>query len=198
MARSFAPPLISQPTKNTAIGVFDSNDSDDIFQIFNKQNGIQVHMSADGSIDPPIFPQITYVLLDTNDLLNLYRTPVQLLPAPPAGFFLAPQYFSFQMVIKPGHPFTIANAGAGNTYVSWNSSPLEDIVFFPDSTAQTGMDYVNPVSQYFVAPTFSVSSVSLTGLTGKSIVMTMDDQLSNGAGAQMLVVIYYNTLFTQL
>ena len=183
-------PLINTPTKQACAGRYVNADQLDAFQFFNADGSIDFHINANGSVDPPLYPQISYTLLETTDLLNLYQTPVTLIPAIAPGTIIFPQYFSVQLIFG-GTPFVIANSGAGNTNFYF---PLigsdNSLGVMPDSAGGGGMNYVATSSQFWFNGSTANASISTGDMNNQPFVMDMDDQLTQGNG-NMLVTLSY-------
>jgi hypothetical protein len=186
-------PLISAPTKQACGGKYVNADQLDAFQFFNADGSIDFHINARGIIDPPVYPQISYTLLETEDLLNLHSTPVTLVPAVAPGTIIFPQYFSAQLIFG-GTPFDISNSGAGNTYIYYPLIGVNDgdTVFasMADSADSEGMDYTASSSQFYSNGTVTPSSFPISEMDNQPLVMIMDDTLSVGNG-NMLVTLSY-------
>jgi hypothetical protein len=189
------PPIPTPPTHNAVIGKFQTPGQSDVFQIVDSTGADVLHMNYDGSIEPAIFPLIFKTELDTNDLHNLSTTPVQIIPTAGPGTIIVPQYFSFQLSVVSA--FSISNSGDGTTWIYWNGLGVGVAGRYAcgavsDSLAQDGIEYTSSVSQLSIdlADT-EFGSVPVASIINQSLMITMDDVLSGGAGNSMLITISY-------
>ena len=182
-------PLISQPTKEACGGKYVNASDLDAFQFFNADGSVAFHINANGVIDPPVYPQISYTLLETADLLNLHSIPVTVIPAPGKGNIIFPQYYSVQLIFG-GTPFSISNSGAGETFFFWSTLGIDNSpgVFF--NNALNGMNYEASSSQFTTNGTTVIPSISMDALDNQPLLMQMEDTLSGGNG-NMLVTLSY-------
>ena len=113
-------PLISPPTSESCAGRFQNPGNLDVFQFLNAQGGVQMHINANGLIDPPLYPQTTVGTITSAQLLALNTNPVTLLKPPVANSIIIPQ--NIVLVYNFGvTPYSISQGGfaSGDITVSW-------------------------------------------------------------------------------
>ena len=140
-------------------------------------------------------PQIAQIRLTTAQLLALSTTPATIIPAPGAGKYIVPQIFTGQLTFG-GTPFSIANGGAGSTYLFWaglgtGSAGSNAIGIMADSVANAGMDYTASGSQLFVFPCLTEEgSVPAASILNQPLQIIMDDALTLGNGSMVITMSY--------
>lgn len=139
-------------------------------------------------------PQIAQIRLTTAQLLALSTTPVTIIPAPGAGKYIVPQIFTGQLTFG-GTPFSIANGGAGSTYLFWaglgtGSAGSTAVGNMADSAANGGMDYTASGSQLFIFPCLTEPSVPAASILNQSLQIIMDDALTLGNGSMVITMSY--------
>ena len=190
-------PLISNPTKNPVMGRFDNaGGEEDIFQILGPGGEIQTHMNADGTIDPPIYPQTQYSTVSSAQLLALHTAPVILIPAPVAAngpsadLFIIPQYFT--IVYNAG---SLAYTGAtGGLFTFGYGTTTTEI---DNTTAAFGLaiadnNFVDlSTSQLIIAVSVSFNAIPVAAAQGMPFSMYLaTDTLSSGNGTLLITTQY--------
>lgn len=180
-------PLVNQPTKNTAMGVFENNGQNDIFQIVGPDGGVQVHMGPDGTLDPPVYPVKAVVHVSSAQLLALKTTPVTVLPAPGPGLFILPEQFCVQY--KAGStPYTIGGAEQ-YFYVAYGGAlpgnADDSVALIPDAGF---LDQAT--DQLIMFSAFQSVSVPQSEATNQPLLLTINDTLTLGNGTVVLTFWY--------
>jgi hypothetical protein len=179
-------PLISQPSKNTAIGVFENNGKSDIFQIVGPDGALQVHMNHDGSIDPPIYPQIISAHVTSAQLLALNTTFVPIIPAPGPGLRILPQQFSV-IYNFGGTPYTVTG-GDNNFFAIWQGQTdsmntalgaVPDVGFLDQA-----------VSQIFITAAGAIVATPLVQSNNKAVGLLSNDIYTLGNGTLDITMSY--------
>ena len=180
-------PLISQPTKNVAIGVYENNGENDIFQIIGPDGAVQTHMNADGTIDPPTYPQTSVTVISSAQLKALNTTPVVLVPSPGPGLIIVPVSISF--VFQYVAP-TYSNTGSdGDLYVGYGLTAASVTTNFLLNFTYSGL-VESASSQMQIVP-FSNASIALNVSANQPLSLGILDTLTTGAG-KLQVDLAYN------
>lgn len=164
--------------------------STDGSQLFWNVPGVQ----GEQSITVGNAPSIIQIRLTTAQLLSLSTTPVTIIPAPGVGKYIVPQIFTGQLTFG-GTPFSIANSGAGNTYLFWaglgtGSAGSTSVGIMQDSAANGGMNYTASGSQLFVFPCLTDPSVPAVSILNQPLQIIMDDALTLGNGSMVITMSY--------
>lgn len=179
-------PIVSQPTINAAMGVFESNNSDDIFQVKKQDGSIQMHMNFDGSIDPPIFTQSAVVVLTPAQLKALHTTSVQLIPAPGPNLYISPISVSLAFkYISPEYTETGSDGdlyfGFGNTVSLITTNNMVEFGYAGIVIATSSQVQVVPVNS---------SAIALSTVLNQPFGIAMLDTLATGNGTLAVTVAY--------
>ena len=164
--------------------------SPDGSQIFWNVPGVQ----GEQSITIGNAPSVTQLRLTTAQLLSLSTIPVTIIPAPGAGKYIVPQIFTAQLTYG-GTPFSIANSGAGNTYLFWaglgsGSAGSTAVGVMSDSANADGMNYTASSSQLFILPCLTGASVPAASILNQPLQISMDDALTLGNGSMVITISY--------
>jgi hypothetical protein len=179
-------PLLYQPTSKTAIGVFESNGSDDIFQIVGPGGAVQSHMLANGYMDPATSLSTSAVTLSSAQLKALHTTPVQLVAAPGANLAIIPVQFALVFnYVAPQY----SNTGSdGSIYFGWGSTVAAVTTNY---AIQPSYAMIEAASSQISTDAFSVSAQALANVVNQPLSLAMLDTFTTGNGTLKVGIAYY-------
>ena len=176
-------PLVSAPTKNAVIGVFEGDGVSDIFQILSKDGSVAVHMNSAGIIDPPVYPRLFSTTITSAQLLNLHNASVVVVPSPGPGFIIVPEQISL-VYHYGGAPYVVTGSD-GFMYFNWSGITISSNS--PNSFPEAG--FIDATSSQLSAAA-GAAAVALGSVINKDLVFGIVDSLSGGNGNITVVVSY--------
>ena len=174
-------PLISTPTSESCAGRFQNPGNLDVLQFLNAQGGVHMHINANGSIDPPLYPQTAIGTITSAQLLTLHVTPPVLLASAGPNTIIVP-FFVTLIYNFNGTPYSISG-GFEVLYVAW-ANPTAAVIQFAD----TG--FLDQSSSQITYNTTSQPTLPLTSALGQPVVLASLDTYTLGNGTLDFIMTY--------